>query len=262
MPSSNLRVAVWQCESHPLDVDGNLARLAAACAQAAEGGADVLVTPELFVTGYDIGVEATRRLAEPADGPVARAVAAITRSSGVAVVYGYPERGPDGSVLNAAQLVDRGSRLGGHRKLHLFADLDSSRFRPGAGPPPVLELRGHRVALLICYDVEFPEAVRSAALRGAGTVLVPTANMVGYEVVSTTLVPARAYESGVHVAYANYCGSEGTTEYAGLSTVCHPDGRRVLVGDRSGEALTVVELGGGSGGAPPYLRDRRDDLGG
>ena len=54
-----LRVAVWQCASLPGDVAGNLARLADAATRAAAEGAAVLVTPELFVTGYDIGVERT-----------------------------------------------------------------------------------------------------------------------------------------------------------------------------------------------------------
>lgn len=255
--TSNLRVAVWQCMSQPLDVDGNLERLAMACQQAAEDDADVLVTPEMFLTGYDIAPDATTRLAEPADGPMARAVADITLSSGVAVVYGYPERGTGGRIYNAAQLVDEGRPLGRHHKLHLYGDLDKRRFTPGGEPPSVIELRGHQVAMLICYDVEFPESVRSAALRGARAVLVPTANMTGFDVVSTTLVPARAYENGVHVAYANYCGSEGETVYAGLSTICHPDGTRTLVGGDSHEALSVVELLDG-GETPPYLIDRRD----
>lgn len=256
---SNLRVAVWQCMSQPLDVDGNLARLAMACQQAADDGADVVVTPEMFLTGYDITPDATSRLAESADGPMAQAVADITLSSGIAVAYGYPERGSDGRIYNSAQLVDEGRRLGHHRKMHLYGDLDKNRFTPGGEPPSVTELRGHPVAMLICYDVEFPESVRSAALRGARTVLVPTANMKGFDVVSTTLVPARAYENGVHVAYANYCGSEGETVYAGLSTVCHPDGTRTLVGGDTHGALSVVELLDG-GETPPYLIDRRDDL--
>ena len=60
--------------------------------------------------------------------------------------------------------------------------------------------------MLICYDVEFPEAVRRLALAGAGLVVVPTANMEGFEAVPRLLVPARAYENGLVVAYANCCG--------------------------------------------------------
>lgn len=253
-----MRVAVWQCVSRPLDVAGNLARLEVTCAEAARAGADVVVTPEMFTSGYDIPLEATRRLAEPSDGPTARAVMAISRTTGVAVAYGYPELGAGGELHNAAQLVDGEQVLGHHRKLHLFGDLDRSRFTPGGEPPAVMELRGHVVGLLICYDVEFPEPVRHLALAGAGTILVPTANMVEYDVVPTVLVPARAYENGVHVAYANYAGREGGTAYGGLSVITSPAGGELARAGR-GEQLLVADLGPRPA-HQQFLDDRRGDL--
>lgn len=115
-----MRVALLQTASRPRDVAGNLARLADTCADA---DADLLVTPEMFLTGYDIGAEAVAELAEPADGPSAAAVADIARASGTAVHYGYPQR--DGArVANAVALVGPdGDRLVGYRKTH----------RPGPG---------------------------------------------------------------------------------------------------------------------------------
>lgn len=254
-----MRVAAWQCRSQPLDVSGNLARLEAACREAAAQQVDVLLTPELFTTGYEISGADTERLAEPADGPTSRAVAEISAATGVAVAYGYPERAADGAVHNAMQLLDGAECVLAHRKLHLFASIDRDRFAPGTSVPEVGELRGRRVAGLICYDVEFPETVRSAALSGAELVLVPTANPVGFEPVSTLLVPARAYENGVHVAYADFVGGEGRTTYAGLSVVAAPDGTSV-VATTDVEQLLVHELGSGPWGTPAYLRDRRGDL--
>lgn len=253
-----LRVALWQCESRPLDVAGNLARLEEACIRAAAEGADVLVTPEMVTTGYDIAPADTRRLAEPADGPTARAVAAISRATGVAVAYGYPELGTAGEVYNAAQLVDGDRRLGGHRKLHLFGDLDRARFAPGTALPEVVSLRGHHVGMLICYDVEFPEATRHLALAGAGTILVPTANMVEYDIVPTIVLRTRSYENAVFLAYANYVGQEGTLTYGGLSVITSPQGTVLAQAGRH-EQLIVAEL---SRDAAPntYLADRRADL--
>lgn len=253
-----MRVAVWQCRPHPLDVEGNLVRLEAALGRASAQDADVLVVPEMFTTGYDIPREDTHRLAEPSDGPTAQRIAGLTTRTGVAVAYGYPERATDGTVYNAAQLMADGRVVVRHRKMHLFEDLDRTRFAAGNELPAVADFRGHRVALLICYDVEFPESVRAAAVRGAQVVLVPTANMTGYETVSRILVPARAYENGVHVAYANYCGSEGHQDYAGLSVICGPDGAvDALSAER--EDLLVVEVRT-TGDVPPYLADRRTDL--
>ena len=75
--------------------------------------------------------------------------------------------------------------------------------------PEIFEIGGLKAALLICYDVEFPESVRALALAGAELVIVPTALMQPFDVVAKTIVPARAYENQLFVAYANRCGSGG-----------------------------------------------------
>ena len=73
--------------------------------------------------------------------------------------------------------------------MHLFGDVDRALFAPNPGRPAAFDFDGARVGMLICYDVEFPEAVRRLAVDGARTVLVPTANMAGFEVVQQVLVP-------------------------------------------------------------------------
>ena len=130
-----MRIALFQGPEQPGTVAGNLERLRQAAGAAAARGARLLVCPEMFLTGYHIGPEATRRLAEPADGPSAQQAAAIARASGLALLYGYPELAPDGSVFNAALLVERdGRRLANHRKSHLFGDLDRARSAPARAP--------------------------------------------------------------------------------------------------------------------------------
>ncbi|NWJ69658.1 hypothetical protein HX744_03595 [Pseudonocardia sp. ICBG1122] len=121
---------------------------------------------------------------------------------------------------------------------------------------------GWGLGLLVCYDVEFPETVRALALAGADAVLVPTANMLPYDHVPRVLVPARAWENQVYVAYANWCGTEGSLTYGGLSCVAGPAGAVVRAG-RDPELL-VAELDRSalavSRRANPYLADRRPDL--
>lgn len=222
---NDLRLALLQCESRPGDVPLNLRRLDRACRQAAAAGARLLVTPEMFLTGYDIGRPLAAALAEPMDGTRARAVAAIARRHGIAVAFGHPERGPRGEVFNTAACVDADGRvLGSHRKTHLFGELDRRMFSAGAGDEAPFDLHGWKIGLLVCYDVEFPENVRRLALRGADLVVVPTANMVSFDAVSRHLVPTRAYENQVFVAYANFCGTEASLAYNGLSCVAAPDG--------------------------------------
>lgn len=274
-----MRVALYQCRSRPIEVAANLDRLAVAAATAAQQGADLLVGPEMFLTGYDIGAAEARRLAQPRDGDSARAVADIARGAGLAVLYGYPEleagsRHEAGSdddgvigedvVFNAVQLVGSdGVRLANYRKTHLFGDLDASMFSASAEPSTLVDLDGWQLGMLICYDVEFPENARRLAVAGADLILAPTANMVPYEVVATTVVPARAYENQVYLAYANYCGVEGRLEYCGLSCVAAPDG---TVAARAGQDETVLvaeldrELLDASRSLNTYLADRRPEL--
>lgn len=257
-----MRVALYQCPPLPLDVSGNLKRLHQVAQEAA--GADVLVLPEMFLSGYNIGVEAAGALAEAQGGDSAQAIAEIARNAGLAIVYGYPERAEDGQIYNAVQLIDaQGQRLCNYRKTHLFGDLDRSMFSAGGDDFPLVELNGWKLGLLICYDLEFPENTRRLALAGAELILVPTANMVPFDFVADVTVRARAFENQCYVAYANYCGHEGEIQYCGQSSIAAPDGQRVALAGLD-EALIVGALGRQSiltaRAANHYLQDRRPEL--
>jgi predicted amidohydrolase len=221
----------------------------------------LLVVPEAFTSGY--AVPGIADLAQPADGPWAQEIAAIAAEAGLAILYGFPERDGD-RIFNSAQLIDRqpigpepseessaqpcgedshlSTRLGViHRKCHLYGDVDLASYTPGDGFTALTELDGIRIGIAICYDVEFPEAVRTLALAGADLVAVPTALMRPYEVVARTIVPARAYENQVYVAYANRSGAEGTLLYCGESCVVGPDGVD-LARAGSGDELLLAEI--------------------
>jgi predicted amidohydrolase len=149
------------------------------------------------------------------------------REQRIAIAYGYPERAADNAIYDAAQVIgSAGSTLGHYRKTHLFGDLDRSMFSPSTAEAPLIEFNRWHLGLLICYDVEFPENARRLALSGADLIIVPTANMIPYEFIANTIVPARAFENQLYVGYANYCGSEGQIEYCGLSCIASPERRR------------------------------------
>lgn len=259
-----MRIAVFQGPFENVGVAGNLDRLAVVAHDAAGQGAGLLVCPEMYLTGYDIGPEAVLRLAEPADGPSATRAAVIARTAGIALLYGYPELGDDRRVYNSALLLDRaGRRIANHRKTHLFGELDHDAFAPGDGPPTVANLDGLKLGILICYDLEFPENVRLLAMQGVELVAVPTANMVPYSFVLESLVPTRAYENHLFVAYVNRCGREGRLEYLGRSCIVGPDGLD-LARAGTAEQLVVADLDlTRLRDAPPlnsYLADRRPEL--
>ncbi|MFD7182959.1 carbon-nitrogen hydrolase family protein [Streptomyces sp. NPDC056637] len=257
-----LRTALLQSSGRPGSVAENLKVLDEAAGRAAATGARLLAAPEMFLTGYAIGDDVAR-LAEPADGPSAQAIAEIAGRHGVAVAYGYPER--DGEpVFNSAQLIaPDGTRLANYRKTHLFGCFERDSFTPGDQAVVQAELDGVRIGLMICYDVEFPENVRAHALAGTDLLLVPTAQMHPYQFVAESVVPVRAFENQMYVAYVNRVGQEGEFEFVGLSTLAGPDGvARARAG--RGDELICADVDpaflAASREANPYLSDRRPGL--
>jgi len=254
-----LTVAGLQAAGVPGDVEANCAQLRAAAAEAAAAGARLLITPELYLTGYDIG-DQVRELARL---DLTGAVRQIAREAGLAILAGLPE--PAGERLyNTAILVGgRGEELMRYRKTHLFGDLDRRYFVPGDDLVAVAELHGVRMAVLICYDVEFPETVRAAAERGADLIAVPTAQMTPFEFVAEQVVRTRAWENQVYLAYVNHDGRERTLEYVGRSSIVAPSGD-VLAGAGHGDQLLLAtidtEVVARARAQNPYLNDRRSDL--
>lgn len=240
MPNDTLTLALWQCAYEASTAEA-LARLDTTAAQARAQGAELLVCPEMSLTGYQIGAAAVAALSEPADGLLAQAVAAIAQRHHIAIVYGYPEHNGHGKPYNAVQFIGAtGQRIANYRKTHLFGGIDRAQFSPGPQAPVVFGWNGWRLGMLVCYDIEFPEPARGLALQGVDAILVPTANMVDFDEVQRVLLPARALENRVYVAYANACGHEGSTTYGGLGTVCDPMGETKAFAGREAELLLVT----------------------
>ncbi|MGW2701908.1 carbon-nitrogen hydrolase family protein [Streptomyces sp. NPDC001340] len=257
-----MRTALLQSSGRPGSIAENLKVLDEAAGRAAAAGAALLAAPEMFLTGYAIG-DAIGRLAEPADGDSADAIAEIATRHGLAVAYGYPER--DGEIVyNSAQLISAdGTRLANYRKTHLFGCFERDHFTPGEQPVVQAELNGLTVGMMICYDVEFPENVRAHALAGTDLLIVPTAQMHPFQFVAESLVPVRAWENQMYVAYVNRVGPEGEFEFVGLSVLAGPDGiARTRAG--RGEELVFADADPGflaaSRETNPYLQDRRPGL--
>ncbi|MFY2787014.1 carbon-nitrogen hydrolase family protein [Rhodococcus sp. MALMAid1271] len=255
-------VSLYQGPEHSGDVEVNLAAIDAAAAEAARAGASILVTPEMSVSGYDIG-ELVLERAEPADGPIFQRVAEIARTRSVAIAYGYPERSGE-SVFNAVQVVDASGRPRAHyRKTHLFGELDRAHFAPGPDLLVQFDFGGLRCGLLTCYDVEFPEAVRAHADAGTQWLIVPTGLMTPFDIIATHLVPTRAYESQLFITYVNRCGTETSLTYCGRSCAVGPSGHDVARAGAHEELLTVEldpsELAR-SRAVNTHLADRRPDL--
>lgn len=255
--SSPFRLGVAQPPAHLTGPGPRLDWLASVLPGFATGGGDLLLLPELFATGYNIG-DRVGDLAEPADGPTAGQIATLARAHGIAIHYGFAELdGPD--IFNAAQCIGPdGANLGGHRKLVLPPGFERDHFTAGAGCR-LFTYRGVRIATLICYDAEFPETARHVATQGAQLVLVPTALGAQWRWVSHSMIPTRAYENGVFLAYANSAGTEHGLGFLGKSFIAAPDGRELARAGAQPQVITAdldMQCVSDAQQRLPYLQDR------
>ena len=251
-----MKAAVFQCDGAGLSPQDRLEKLA----RAIEGrGLDLVVCPELFMSGYYVA-DQLHALAEPADGPFAQSVATLARASNTAIIYGYPER-DSSTVYNSALAIGAdGATLANHRKLAIPPGSEEGWFAPGSGLT-LFQLGGMTCAILICYDAEFPEAVRAACLAGAETVIVPTALSDQWDQVADRVIPARAFENGCWLLYANHAGTENGLTYHGGSCILTPQGRDAARAGRSEELITAMidaQTVAAARARLPYFRDLAD----
>jgi predicted amidohydrolase len=228
--------------------DANRQMTARAAERAFVEGADIVVLPELVISGYTADPTGLADVAEPIDGPTVALWTALADEHDGLVAGGFCEREGD-ALYNTAVLVDRTGVLGHYRKLHLF-DAEKEIFTPGNRGLPVVTTRFGLVGLCVCYDLRFVEVLRLLALQGAALVCVPTAWVVGFDQTrwdSEGFCPQahgviqQANLDQVFVACASQVGIRNGLEFLGSSVVVDPFGR-VLVGPLSGteEAVTTV----------------------
>jgi predicted amidohydrolase len=252
-----MRLALLQNDSVPGDKTWQLTAISEVARHLA-ARADLLVTPELFMTGYRLPADDMRRLAEPADGAFAQAVAALAKETGVAILYGFPERADD-LIYNSVQAFDgSGKVLALYRKLHLPSEDERAMFATG-DELVTFDLCGFKIAPLICYDVEFPESVRACVVAGADLVIAPTALRKHWAQIAEMMIPVRALENGVFLAYANQAGFEADWDYAGLSCIIGPDGQE-LARAADGPAVILAELDHGAIAAARAKLTYREDV--
>ena len=131
-----------------------------------------------------------------------------------------------------------------YRKSHLYGDYERGLFTPARPGNRIVEIRGLKFGMLICYDVEFPENVRRLARAGVDAVLVPTALPAGPSgnFIANHMIQVRAFENQLFVAYVNHAGADDRFTFAGLSRIAAPDGSLVAACDDDVERLMFADI--------------------
>jgi predicted amidohydrolase/dienelactone hydrolase len=228
-------IAVAQLAITIGEPDANRKAAAAAVAEAAAAKATLVVLPELCDSGYVFGAVAEEAqaeagaLASPADdSDTLRQWHALAAEHHLVIVGGFCERGADGQLYNSAAVVDASGTRAVYRKAHLW-DKEKLVFTPGDAPPPVVDTAVGRVGVMICYDLEFPEWVRLAAIRGADLIAAPVnwpyaARPAGERPAEVVKAQAAAATNGVFVAVADRCQDERGVSWISGSLIAGPDG--------------------------------------
>ena len=223
------RVACAQLTLRVGHPEGNRATARAAVERAAAAGAEVVVLPELTNSGCIFGDAAeAAALAETLDGPTVDDWTALARRHRLIVVGGLCELDEDGLIRNSAVLVDPSGLRAVHRKAHLFGG-EQEFFVPGAELPPVVDTAVGRIGLLVCYDQEFPEFVRTLALREADLLCVPVnwplfPRPDGERPSEVIRVQANAAINRMFVAACDRAGTERGVPWTGGSVIVDLDG--------------------------------------
>jgi len=269
-------IAVAQLAITVAEPDANRRAAADAVAEAAAAGARLVVLPELCDSGYvfdaaDPAAEARGLAAPAADSTTLRQWHELAARHGLVIVGGFCELGADGRLYNSAALVDASGTRAVYRKAHLW-DSEKLVFTPGDAALPTVDTEVGRVAVMVCYDLEFPEWTRLAALDGADLIAAPV-NWPGYswpegerpaEVVKAQ---AAAAANGVFVAVADRCRTERGVSWISGSLIASPEGYMLagpVLADRPAVLTAACDLPRARdkhvSGRNDLLADRRPEL--
>ena len=255
-----LTLALAQIDITLGDKAANLAQAEPLIARAADAGADLILFPELWTTGYDLPRAA--ELAEPIpDGPTPRQLRAWSAAYGLWIGGSMLESGEDGRIFNAAALFGpEGQTLGPYRKIHRFGPMAEDRWLEAGCEPGLFDPPWGKMGMAICYDLRFPELFRSYALAGARLILLPSEWPHPRLHHWRTLVQARAIENACFVAAVNRVGRDRANAFCGHSMAVGPWGDVLVEGEESPALLfATIDLAQADEARAriPVLSDRR-----
>jgi N-carbamoylputrescine amidase len=263
-----VRVAAAAVDTKPGELAENVAKLIERSARAAEQQAQLVLFPELSLTGFipnhptgeheawlRQALAEARRVALPLDGEPIRALAEAAKRHGILISVGMLEDA--GNVLFNSQLLIGPEGIVGHwRKLHV--PMFEMPFYNGGQAAPVVSTPLARIGVNICFDALIPESTRLLAVQNVEIVLMPFAadppprSPAGWALWASGAIRARAMENGVFVVACNYVGE---VECAGVSQ-CFPGGGLIV----SPRGETLAEWTASAGECGMIVADLEADV--
>ena len=206
-------------------------------------GAEIIVLPELFNTGYLItSKEEAFDLSEPLPGgKTTEALSAMAREKNAHIVAGLIERQGE-NLFNSAVVIAPSGYLGKYRKIHLFNE-EKLWFQPGDLGFHVFDIGICRIGVMVCFDWFFPESMRTLALKGAD-VICHSANLV-LPFCQDAMI-TRCLENRVFAVTANRTGEENrngkSCHYTGRSQITDPNARILYRAGAETDEIGIAEI--------------------
>jgi len=217
------------------DPENNFLKAHEAVHQASTQGAEIVLLPELWASGFDLA-HARNYASSLTDGWFTR-MSSLAEEFGIVVGGSMIEEDQEDHYNSFALYDKTGNLLGSYRKIHLFQKLQEHIYFKGGKKVAVLNSSWGKIGLAICYDLRFPEIFRSCALEGAELILLvaewPRQRIEHWK----TLLQARAIENQCFIAAVNKAGTSQGAALGGNSAVVNPMGEFLVLGGENEQLL-------------------------
>ena len=240
MEHRTVKIALIQFGGILADTSANTAHAVTLCTNAAKHGANIICLPELFSTGYNLRLIGSKipYLAQKLDGETITALREVSRLYSCCIIAPIAlEKDIPGVIYNSTVVLEDGEILGVYDKNNLWS-MERFYIRPGESYT-VFDTKYGRIAVMICYDMGFPEVARILTLKGAEIIFCPSAWTILDRDMWNLNIPQRALENNLFVAGINRYGQEGDDLYMeGATKVCGPRGK--IIGEIKDEKEDIL----------------------
>lgn len=258
-----MKVSCLQMNMELGNSDKNFFNAKQLISEAMKENPDILVLPETWNTGF-FPKESLIESSCNDGAEVKEQIGSLAKQYGVNIVAGSVSNVRGNKVYNTAFVFNRnGECIAEYDKTHLFTPMGEDKFYTAGNHLCRFTLDGVRCAVIICYDLRFPELIRTLALSGLDMLFVVSQwpNVRTFHL--RTLTTARAIENQMFVVCCNSCGVAGDTVYGGNSAVINPLGETLALASEKEEIITAdcdMDVLSQIRSSIPVFCDRRQEL--
>lgn len=260
-----VKIALAQMTPTLEDKEKNLQKMDKIITEAANQEAQLVIFPELILTGYSCR-DQYYSLAESIPGNSVKRIERNANKNNIHIIFGMVEEAGEGLLYNTSVMVGPKGYIGKYRKKYLPTHLvfeEKKYFRQGY-ETQILETEIGKIGLMICYDIYFPEIARQLTLMGSQLIVCISASPATRKGYFETFISSRAMENTVFLAYVNLVGIEDGLIFWGGSRIVGPDGAIITKAKYDEEDLAIAKIDysdiKASRIAAPVLRDLRPEI--